>query len=228
MPTWLIGLHPIPETWSPCLVTLEGHSSSVLSVAFSRNGQFLASGSLDHAVRLWDIPTGTPYSTLSGHSNWVSSVACSPNSKLVASGSYDHIVRLWNVIEGTLYVLRGHVDRIDSVVFSPDGQLIVSGSHDNTMKVWDTTTGTVQTTLESYYHEPYIGLGASVHFFIVFSPDGHSVMSGSTGNTVKLYDTTKGTLRAKLEGHSDKVTSVSYSPNSQLIASKSQDSTIIL
>ena len=60
--------------------TLEGHSSTVYSVAFSPDGERLASGSYDHTVRVWDVATGQVEQTLRGHSDEVGSVAFSPDS----------------------------------------------------------------------------------------------------------------------------------------------------
>ncbi|OKL55552.1 Vegetative incompatibility protein HET-E-1 [Talaromyces atroroseus] len=58
----------VEDDWSPALQTLEGHSSSVCSVAFSPDGQIVASGSYDDTIKLWDAKTRSELQTLNGHS----------------------------------------------------------------------------------------------------------------------------------------------------------------
>ncbi|MDB9356222.1 protein kinase, partial [Nodularia spumigena CS-587/03] len=67
--------------------TLTGHSDSVNSLAFSRDGQFLASGSDDKTIKLWNVLTGKDISTLTGHNYSIRSIAFSSDGKILASGS---------------------------------------------------------------------------------------------------------------------------------------------
>ena len=114
------------------------YGSSVLSVSFSSDGKFLASGYRNNIVRVWEVGSWQKVATLRGHRSGVYSVSFSPDGKFLASGSWDETVKVWEVGSWReVITLRGHGDWVRSVSFSPDGKFLASGSRDETVKVWE-------------------------------------------------------------------------------------------
>ena len=118
-------------------------NARVFSVAFSKDGTKIVSGSEDNSVQVWDTSTGAALQNLNGHTNRVNSVAISHDGIHIVSGSSDKSVRVWNATTGAqLHQLTGHNDwGVCSVAFSHDGILIVSGAFNGSVRVWDTKTG---------------------------------------------------------------------------------------
>ena len=204
--------------------TLRGREDWVYSVAFSSDGQILASGSFDNTIKLWRVSDGSLIRTLRGHKSSVCSVVFSPDGQILASGSYDKTIKLWRVSDGSLVeTLKGHKGGVNSAVFSPDGQILASGAGDYygdyTIKLWYVSDGSLLTTLKGH-----IGGVWSV----VFSPDGKILASGSWDKTIKLWRVSDGSLIETIEGHKDGVLSVAFSPDGQILASGSADKTIKL
>src|SRR5712675_1682018 len=135
--------------WPVIQNVFHGHSDCVLSVAFSRDGSRIVSGSSDNTIRLWDAETGDPIGKpLEGHSGRVFSVAFSPDGSRIVSGSWDNTICLWDAEPGDPIgkPLEGHSSRVLSVAFSPDGSRIVSGSLDNTIRLWDAKVSDIVST----------------------------------------------------------------------------------
>ena len=153
-----------------------GHADTVWSVAFSPDGQTLASASSDFTIKLWRVSDGTLLRTLTGHTYDVTSVAFSPDGQTLASGSWDRTIRLWRVSDGTLLrTLTGHTSYVTSVAFSPDGQTLASAGVDSGIRLWRVSDGTLLRTLSG---------GANS---VAFSPDGQTLASGSGDSTISLW-----------------------------------------
>ncbi|MCC5642364.1 serine/threonine protein kinase [Nostoc sp. CHAB 5824] len=124
----------------PCyslLATLSGHAWAVLTVAFSPDGQILATGSDDNTIKLWEVNTGQLICTLVGHSWSVVAVAFTADGETLLSASCDKTVKLWRVSTAEeIVTLSGHVDSVSAVAVSKVTQLIASGSRDKTIKLW--------------------------------------------------------------------------------------------
>jgi WD40 repeat protein/tetratricopeptide (TPR) repeat protein len=119
------------------LLTLRGHEGGINSVAWSPDGQVLASGSGDNSVRIWNSKTGRQLLRMAGHTSHVLSVAFSPDGSRLASASVDKTVTIWGPGGQELRTLRGHTSDVVSVAWSPDGQRLASADLDGAVKVWD-------------------------------------------------------------------------------------------
>lgn len=200
--------------------TLRGHTGWIGRIAWSSDGQTLASPSEDQTIRIWDARTSECLRTLEGHSRIVYGIAFDPTGGTLVSGSQDNSVRLWEVATGRLLrTLEGHNDGVVGVAFDSKGRQIASGGYDNTVKLWEAPTGQLLRTLEG--HEDIVQS-------VMFDPAGRQVASASHDKTVKLWETASGRLHRTLEGHGKRVLSVGFDPAGRQVASGSEDQTVKL
>jgi hypothetical protein len=204
---------------------LQGHTSPVLTLAFSPDGSLLASGSGDEAtntdsvIRLWDVGTNQTTAVLEGHTAPIRALAFSPDGTLLASAGLDGIVRLWDVVSATLArELAGHDGPVLAAAFNPAGTRLATAGEDGIIRLWDLETGEA---LEYEGHESPVDA-------LAFSPDG-SLLASAGGalpdpgdNTVHLWDVAAGELAATLDdyGADDTalVTDLVFSPDGTALA----------
>ncbi len=217
---WLARSHlqSAPTTPKSLLSTYQGHSGGVDSVAWSPDGKYIASGSTDGTVRVWEVATGNTKVTYSGLSDDVFFVAWSPDSKYIASGSRDHTVQVWDASSNSnLFIYRGHSAAVRSVSWSPDGWRIASASVDKTVQVWNAVDGSHVFTFRGH---------SDAVTSAVWSSSGRYIASGSWDHTVQIWEATTGNTKVTYSGHSNVVKSVAWSPDGKQIASGGYDMTV--
>jgi WD40 repeat protein len=161
------------------------NTPQVWSLALSRDGKFLVTGSIERTVKLWDIETRECMHTyMAQASQAVYSVAFSADNKTVISGSADNKIRLWDLHSGEcIQVFNEHEGFIFSLACSPNGKILASGSGDRTVKLWDMQTGKCLHTLLGHINKVCS---------VAFSPDGKILASGSQDQSVRLWDVETG------------------------------------
>ncbi|MGI0492535.1 protein kinase domain-containing protein [Alkalinema pantanalense CENA528] len=203
---------------SLCINVLKGHSSWILALAASPNGQVLVSAGLDNRIIVWDLVSGNQMMVLEGHHKPVNGLAFTPDGKTIVSCSDDTTIKLWDTSSGRLLrVLKGHIRDVTSIAVSPNGQFIASGSEDRTVCIWRLSTGEL---LRSFP-----GVAAMVKS-VCISANGQFIASGGLDNQIKVWNLNAGTLVQTLTGHVNSVISVTMSENGRFLASGSKDRSI--
>ena len=164
-----------------CSKELVGHTRTVTCIAFSPDGEHVASCSRDpQDVRIWEIQSGLCVMELGidcGHDGWVTSLCYSPDGRTLLTASRDKSLILWECFTGELLRrLEGHIDDVTACAFHPAGKLVASAGshrHDPSVKLWLSDSG-----------EPFGSLTGHSHSVtsIAFNTD-NSYLLTTTNNT---------------------------------------------
>ncbi len=213
--------------WTQFLAPMElkGHKGVVVGVAFSPDGQLIASGGGIYdelgQVKVWAADTGKKLWESSDHESVVCDVAFSPDGQRMATGSRDKTVKVWDVKTQKVLLTLEHSMYVSGVSYSPDGKLLavkLRGYHGDpqkrlygtrTLTVWDVTTGRERITIE-------VPSGTAVSF----SPSGQLI--AVAGQQVHILDLETG-KRKRMLLHAAEAWDVAFSPDGKRIASAGWD-----
>lgn len=207
------------------IATLEGHQVVIFSIAFSGDGQLLATGSADRTIKVWDMETQQCLHTLSGHMDVVSSVVfrlqpiATPHVEyLLASTSQDGSVKLWNVETGQcLKTIDKDNKTPRSVAFNSTGEQLAIGYLDGHVCVLNLSTD------EEIWLPSEV---ASQESPLAFSLDNQMLAVGYNDGMIRLWNVPLQQCVRVLHYHSTQVFSLRFCQETQLLASSSGDNTV--
>ncbi|KKZ65897.1 hypothetical protein EMCG_08402 [[Emmonsia] crescens] len=178
------------------IMELTGHSGEIFATRFDPTGQNIASGSMDRSINL----------------QW------SRDSKIIFSASADMTLASWDVESGQRIRRHvGHEEIINCLDVSRRGQeLLISGSDDGCVGIWDLRQKDAIDFLESEMPVTAVALAEA----------GNEIYSGGIDNDIHVWDIRKRAITYSMLGHTDTISSLQISPDSQTLLSNSHDSTV--
>jgi WD40 repeat protein len=205
------------------VTTLKGHTEAVYAVAFSPDGGYVATGSFDKTLKLWDAATGKEVKTLGGpggHQNLVLSTAFSPDGQMLASGSTDNTAKLWDVPGRKPLREFDYPEAVHGLALSADGLRLAATGQDGHVTVWTTADGKLLQKL--------VGSGkplTTVAFNANPNPAAQVVAAGGPDQALRVWNPTTGQpLGAVTTG--SPITGVAIHPNNTVAYTAAEDGTL--
>lgn len=222
-----------------CIKTLNSQSYNISLIDISSNGQYLATGSGEKIIKIWDINTGLYLQSLSGHLSEINAITFSgKNNKnnILATASVDRSIKLWDIPTGKcLKTLQGCADFVHSVILSSDNKIIVSGSQ-HKIQFWDIDS---HKCISTFFEDK------DWFSSLIISPDEKIIACANIGNGnnviriwhldslninyLSKYSEQKSTNQIPdkiLKGHHDNIWSIAFNSDGTKIVSGSSDRTI--
>jgi hypothetical protein len=205
----------VPPALGPEQTVLKGHNGAVFGLAFSPDGKTLATGSMDCAVKLWDLATGRERAALAGHQSRVDAVVYAPDGTLY-TGDDDGEVFFWDAAGERRRLGEGHGQTgFLGLALTPDGRrLAVKHSR---LTVWDLVSGSRHDLATNFMYRGRVAVAW----------DGTLLAANDQGGrSLGLWDTRTGQPRGTLAGHADLINCVASSPDGRGLATGSDDKSV--
>jgi eukaryotic-like serine/threonine-protein kinase len=202
------------------LRSLQEATGDATGLAFSPDGQRLATGNYSGKIQLWDAATGKLSLTVEEPGCWIRSVTFSPDGTRLAAANVGKSMTVWNAVSGAeMGELTGYPRSTLSAAFSPNHKWLATTHGDGTIWIWDAVTLKKFKTIECHLDTVRS---------VAFHPDGTQIATASDDHSVKLWSTATWKLQRELKGHREKLMCLSYSPDGSGLASAGWDANILL
>ena len=194
-------------------------SYEYVGLAFSHDGQSIALGCSDGAIRILHVKDHSIECTMSGHLSSVVSVSFAPNDNHLISASRDGTVRIWDTrTEHTTTILSGFSSPVRALTVSPDGHSLAFGTANAGVYTLNISPGSTAIRILPHYTESTA---------VSFSRDGRYLAVGSDNGAISMWDTVRYQPTRTAVVHEGTVLSVAFSPDNKLVASSAIDRSVM-
>ncbi|KAI4335860.1 hypothetical protein L6164_014465 [Bauhinia variegata] len=222
-----ISIHdPLLPSGAPRI--LRHHRDGVTALAISPNSTCLASGSIDHSVKLYKFPGGEFQTNITRFTLPIRSLAFNKSGSMLAAAGDDEGIKLINTIDGSIArVLKGHKGSITGLAFDPNGEYLASTDSTGTVIFWELQSGRTIHNLKGI--APDVGAYVSAMNVLCWSPDGETLAVPGLRNDVVMYDRDTAEKLFSLRGdHIQPICFLSWSPNGKYIATSGLDRQVLI
>ncbi|KAF3957802.1 hypothetical protein CMV_017222 [Castanea mollissima] len=222
-----ISIHdPLLPSSAPRI--LRHHRDGVTAIAISPNSTCLASGSIDHSVKLYKFPGGEFETNITRFTLPIRALAFNRSGSMLAAAGDDEGIKLINTIDGSIArVLKGHKGPVTGLAFDPKSEYLASVDSTGTVIFWELQSGVALHTLKGV--APDIGLDLSIMNVISWSPDGETLAVPGLRNDVVMYDRDTAEKLFTLRGdHIQPICFLSWSPNGKYLATSGLDRQVLI
>ncbi|MFE5521445.1 trypsin-like peptidase domain-containing protein [Streptomyces virginiae] len=206
----------------PLIKSLMGHKGTVWDVAYSPDGNTIATCGADATVRLWDVATGKGRILPVGHTKPVYGLTFGRNGMTLATAGADGTVRLWDIAAKTSrsrIIIREAGAVFTTLTFSNDGATLAVGGKDGSVRLWNSAT--------RQSHTIPVGHTKNVHD-MAFSRDGRRLATGSFDGSLRIWDVNAKKSYTISEDPKQQVRAVAFSRDGRTLAAGGGDRQVTL
>ncbi|XP_039438106.1 WD repeat-containing protein 48 homolog isoform X1 [Culex pipiens pallens] len=196
------------------------------------NGRLYSAGR-DAIIRVWNstqTSSQEPYiQSMEHHNDWVNDIVLCCGGRNLISASCDTTVKVWNAHKGfCMSTLRTHRDYVQALAYAKDREQVASAGLDKAIFLWDVNTLTALTASNNTVTTSSITGSKDSIYSLAMNPSGTIIVSGSTENTLRIWDPRTCNKIAKLKGHAENVKALVVSEDGTQVVSGSSDGKIKL
>lgn len=207
------------------------HRNGVNALQLDHISGRMYSAGRDAIIRVWNSKqTSQNYiQSMEHHNDWVNDIVLCCGGRYLISASCDTTVKVWNAQKGfCMSTLKTHRDYVQALAYAKDREQVASAGLDKEIFLWDVNTLTALTASNNTVTTSNLHGSRDSIYSLAMNPPGTVIVSGSTENTLRVWDPRTCNRLMKLKGHTENIKALVVSPDGTHVISGSSDGTIKL